>query len=472
MEEYNFDVELQQALSKKQEWYNSECLQQLLDQYRLMHTCVRNLYESFVKKSLIQPDPYRLDKKISDIVVPESSPFAESEISKVFGARFSDYETMLDFICTYFRFSTENFTIQKVKQLLDLNKVFDWEDLSMNNPKMNTRALAMTINGAKSNAPNVVQSMINDSVAKCSQAPAVISKMLNELGVFLRELFKGELRKDLFEHPDFDKAKAAESSEAELAEIKRLYTKVTGKKTMYTDLIAEIVEEDHGPDKERKQQAVLDRLAIKGNTKVEAKKSAGPDTKEMLMQTIVALGAMAPTLTQLHAKLVENFTLLYQKKATFFNKLIAALKKAFHIAEKERVCNLPIKDAKTGAERIQKINVNEFLTDLSRKERVYSGIGMKGIEYQKINASNEDAILSFANKQISEIQSVFVIINALDAYFKNEVDAEFKVKVKGMQIELSALRNSIINANKKRGEYASFKEEHAQMQRLGLTTNV
>jgi len=472
MEEYNFDVELQQALSKKQEWYNSECLQQLLDQYRLMHTCVRNLYESFVKKSLIQPDPYRLDKKISDIVVPESSPFAESEISKVFGARFSDYETMLDFICTYFRFSTENFTIQKVKQLLDLNKVFDWEDLSMNNPKMNTRALAMTINGAKSNAPNVVQSMINDSVAKCSQASAVISKMLNELGVFLRELFKGELRKDLFEHPDFDKAKAAESSDAELAEIKRLYTKVTGKKTMYTDLIAEIVEEDHGPDKERKQQAVLDRLAIKGNTKVEAKKSAGPDTKEMLMQTIIALGAMAPTLTQLHAKLVENFTLLYQKKATFFNKLIAALKKAFHIAEKERVCNLPIKDAKTGAERIQKINVNEFLTDLSRKERVYSGIGMKGIEYQKINASNEDAILSFANKQISEIQSVFVIINALDAYFKNEVDTEFKVKVKGMQIELSALRNSIINANKKRGEYASFKEEHAQMQKLGLTDDV
>ena len=471
MEEYNFDVELQAALSKKQEWYNSEALQTLLDQYRLMHTCVKNLYECFVKKSLIQPNPYRLDKKISEIVVPESSPFAESEISKVFGARFSDYETMLDYICTYYRFSTENFTIQIVKKLLDLNKVFEWEDLSMNNPKMNTRALAMTINTAKTNAPNVVQSMINDSVAKCSQASAVITKMLNELGTFLRELFKGELRKDLFEHPDFDKAKAAESAEFELAEIKRLYTKVTGKKTMYTDLIAEIVEEDHGPDKERKQAAVLDRLSIKGASKIEAKKSAGPDSKEMLMQTIFALGGMAPTLTQLHAKLGENFTLLYQKKANFFNKLMTALRKVFHIAEKERVCNLPVKDAKTGVERIQKINVNDFLTDLTHKERIYNGIGMKGLEYQKINASNEDAILAFANKQISEIQSIFVIINALDAYFKNEVETEYKVKVKGMQIELSALRNSIINANKKRGEYASFKEEHAQMQKLGLTEN-
>ena len=148
MEEYNFDAELQAVLSKKQEWYNSESLQELLNEYRLMHTCVKNLYECFVKKSLIQPDPYRLDKKISEIVVPESSPFSESEIAKVFGARFSDYETMLDFICTYFRFSTENFSIQTVKKLLDLNKVFDWEDLSMNSSRMNTRALAMTINNA------------------------------------------------------------------------------------------------------------------------------------------------------------------------------------------------------------------------------------------------------------------------------------------------------------------------------------
>jgi hypothetical protein len=297
--------------------------------------------------------------------------------------------------------------------------------------------------------------------------------MLNELGIFLRELFKGELRRDIFDHPDFDKAKAAESAEAELSEIKRLYTKVTGKKTMYMDLINEIVEEDHGADKERRQAQVLEKLAIKGNqNKTEVKKKEGPDTKELIMQAIMALGAMAPTLTQLHSKLGENFTLLYQKKSSFLRKLMEALRKAFKIAEKDKICNLPIKDAKTGTERIQKLNVNEFLSDLSRKERVFNGIGTKGIEYQKINSSNEDAILAFANKQISEIQSIFVIINALDAYFKNEVETEYKVKVKGMQIELSALRNSIINANKKRGEYASFKEEHAQMQKLGLSDNV
>jgi hypothetical protein len=471
MEESNFHAELQQALSKKQEWYNTECLQELLSQYRLMHSCVKNLYECFVKKSLIVPDPYRLDKKISSIVVPESNPFAESDIPNVFGERFSNYETMLDYICTYFRFSTENFTLQNIKKLLDFNKVFEWDDLSMNNVKMNTRALAITISHAKNGAPSVVQSMINDSVSKCCQAVKTIGKMLNELGVFQRELYKGGIRKDLFEHPDFDKAKAAESPESELAEIKRLYSKITGKKNFYNDLVNEIIEEDHGPNKEAKQAAVFEHLSIKNPVKEENKKKSGPDTKEMLMQTVLAIGACAPTLIQLHAKLNENFDILFTRKATFWNKLMALIIKAFNLKEPERSCQLPVKDAKTGAERIQKINVTEFLTDLGKKERVYNGIATKGNEYQRIDSANEDAVLGFVNKQISELQSEFVIINSLDAFFKNEVASENKARVKGMQIELSALRNSIINANKKRSEYASYKEETEQMRKLGITND-
>ena len=473
MEVDNFVNELQTALNKKQEWYNSVRLQEMLMQYRLMYTCVKNLFENFVKKSLIVPDPYRLDKKISGIVVPETSEFAESEIAKVFGERFSNYETMLDFICTYFRFSMENFTIQKVKQLLDLNKVFEWDNLSSNSTRMNTRALAMVVSNAKKGAPNVVQSMINDSLDKCAQSTGEINNILTELSVFLRELYKGGLRRDLFDHPDFDKAKAAESSEAELAEIKRLYTKVTGKKNFYTDLVNEIIEEDHAPDKDRKRAAVLERLQIKESSKsVTEKKAAGLDTKEMLMQSVLAVGATAPTLAQLISKLSDNIELLYKTKSTFFSKLICALKKAFHISEKERICNLVIKDSKTGAERTQKIKINEFMSDFSRKERIYNGIATKGIEYSKIQSSSEDAILSFVNKQISELQSLFVVINAFDVHFKQEVATEFKTGIKGMQIELSALRNSIINANKKRSEYASYKEEAAQMQKLGIANNV
>ena len=468
MEESNFAKELQVAVSQKQEWFNTIALAQLLEQYRLLHTCVKNLYETFVKKSLIVPDPYRLDKRISDIVLPETTPFTETEIPKVFGTRFSDYETMLDFICTYYRFSAENLPLSKVKKLMDFNSVFEWDNISTNNSRMNTRALAMTLANAKTGAAPVLQSLINDSLNKCAQTSVEIKKLLNELGVFQRELYKAELRKDLFEHPEFDKEKAYTSAEAEMAEIKRLYPKILGKKPFYSDLINEIIEEDLGADREKRQAAVLAKLQIKNAAKTEQKKHSGPDSKELLMGTVLAIGAFAPTLLQLHSKLVENFDLLFAKHEGFFAKLVEAFKKAFHMKEKERICTIKIKDPKSGAEKEQKINVRDFMTDLGKKARIYNGIGTKGPEYSKIESTNEDTILSFVNKQISEIQSVFTTINALDVHFKTNVEILLRPKVKGLQIELSALRNSIINANKKRGDYISFKEENEQMRKLGI----
>ena len=472
METSNFSVEFQEALNKKQVWFNTVSLQELLTQYRLLHTCVHNLFDTLTKKNIIIPDPYRLDKKISEITLPETAPFSDNDMSKVFGARFSEYETMLDYICTYYRFTVENLSIPTVKKMIEFNKVFDWDNVSTNNTKMNTRALAISLGNAKMGAPGVIQSMINDGVAKCAQSIVVINKILNELGVFQRELYKGELRKDLFEHPDFNAEKAFSSPDAEMAEIKRLYAKVIGKKKVfYNDLVQEIIDEDQSPEKEKKQAAALARLQIKEEGKKEKKQKAGPNSKELIMTTVLSIGAMGPTLVQLHNKLEENFEVLFAKKKTLLSKLVDALKQVFHIKEKEKIVMISVKDAKTGFEKTQKLNVADFLLDLSRKERVYNGIGTKGPEYSKIESSNEDAILMFVNKQISEIQSVFTTINALDSFFKNNTDTLARAKMKGMQIELTALRNSIVNTNKKRGDYANLKMEVEQMKKLGITEN-
>jgi len=471
MEENNFSSELQTALTAKMTWFNTERLQELIVQYRLLQTCVGNIFDTFCKKSIIVPDPYRLDKRISDIVVPESSGFSDAEMPKVFGARFSDFNTMLDYICTYFRFSVENITLAQVKKLIEFNKFIDWENVTSNSPKINTRSLSSCMASAKQGSPGVIQSMLNDSVSKCAQATKQINIILNELGQFQREVYKGELRSNLCEHPDFNKATAYTSPEAELAEFKRLYTRVMGKKVFYNDLISEIIEEDQGPDKEKKRAAVLARLQITVQQKVVEKKKQETNSRELLMNTVMAIGGFAPTLIQLHSKLTENFNLLYTKKKSFLNALISAFKKAFHLKEKDHVCHVTIKDPKTGSEKLQKVNVTDFLLDLTKKERIYNGIGTKGPEYSKIEESSEDMVLTFVNKQISEVQSIFTIINALDNLFKTEIDPVNRVKVKGMQIELSALRNSIINANKKRGEYAAVREEIEQMKKLGIKDN-
>ena len=461
-----FTNQLEVALMAKQSWFNAEKLQSMLEQFRLLFTCVRNLNEVFVKRSLIQPDPYKLESRISDIATIETTGFTENEDPIVLGKRFSDYEMMLDFICTYFRFSVENIGVNRIKILMDLLNAFDWANLSSNSSKSNTRALASTIQKAKLNAPSVTISLINDSVEKCSKCCKIIASNLTELADFQKEMYKGNLRKDLFEHPDFDRKKAFSSPEAEMAEIKRLYVKTTGKKTFYTDLIQEIIAEDQSSDRAAIRKRLLEKLEIKiTETKKETRTI---NSHDLLMSAVFSLGVMGSILGGLYVKLSDNFDLLFAEKQTFFAKFMVALKKALGIKEKERECTVVITDQQSGSKSNQTIQVNALLAQISKLSHIYSGIAAKGNEYNKINAAKEDDALIFLNRQIQENQKLFTIINALDDHFKSHVEVLERPKVKGLKIDLSSYRNAIIAANKKRGEYASAKEEIEQMQKLGI----
>ena len=461
-----FTNQLEVALMAKQSWFNAERLQSMLEQFRLLYTCVRNLNEVFVKRSLIQPDPYKLESRISDIGTIETSGFTENEDPIVLGKRFSDYEMMLDFICTYFRFTVENIGVNKIKTLMELLNAFDWSNLSSNSSKSNTRALASTIQKARTNAPSVTISLINDSIEKCSKCCQKINSYLTELADFQKELYKGNLRKDLFEHPDFDKQKAFSSPDAEMAEIRRLYVKTTGKKTFYTDLVQEIIAEDQSADRAALRQKLIEKLEIKITQTQKESHTVNPH--DLLMSAVFSLGVMGSILGGLYSKLSENFDLLFYTKKTLFKKFVEALKKALGIKEKERECTITVTDQQSGSKSTQHIQVNAFLMQISKLAHIYSGIAAKGNEYNKINAAKEDDALIFLNRQIQENQKLFTTINALDEHFKSHVEVTQRPKVKGLKIDLSSYRNAIISANKKRGEYASAKEEIEQMKKLGI----
>ena len=465
-----FEQELLEALSKKAEWFNTTQLTQLLADYRMLHTLVKNLFELLVKKSILIPDPYRLDKRISEIVLPESKPFPEGDIAKELGMRFSDYELVLDFICTNFRFSLENLTLPKLKKLTEFLASFDWDGLSPNSPLVNTKAVAIAITNAKSGAQPVMVSMISDAVLKSANTLKQLNAEMAELVAFQKEMYKGQIRRDVLGNSSFNQS-ATQNADAEYAEIQRLFPKVMGKLPFYKDLVNEILLENFGDDKDKRREALFQKLQIKVVQKKEEVKKKGPDTKAMILECVFAVGGLAPTIQTLHQKLADDFTLLFARRKGFFSALGAMLKKAFKLKEKERTVDVNIKDSRNEMGRMEKINVTDFMTSLAQKSRIYNGIANRGPEFNKIISASEDSILSFVTKQLSEAKTLFSTINALDIHFKKEVEIINRPKVKGLQIELSALRNSIVAINKKRGEYLSVKEEQEQMQKLGMAEN-
>jgi hypothetical protein len=56
----------------------------------------------------------------------------------------------------------------------------------------------------------------------------------------------------------------------------------------------------------------------------------------------------------------------------------------------------------------------------------------------------------------------------LNAVFQSRAVGGRKAEIKGIRLELVAVKNGIVKANQRRHEYAARKEEKEQLGRLGL----
>ena len=137
-ENESFNTKIIMAGADREQWYNTTQLPKIQDDYRLHLSCVRNIFDALVKRGLITPDPYKKDNKITAIVIPDTTPFNDNERSQVLGTRLSNYESVIDYVCNYMRFSCEMLTIDAIKKMIELNNAFSWNNLSLNSTRSNT----------------------------------------------------------------------------------------------------------------------------------------------------------------------------------------------------------------------------------------------------------------------------------------------------------------------------------------------
>ena len=71
----NFQEIVTQAAEKKTQWIESKVCPKILENYRILHSTVVNIINILTQKGLITPDPYKKEKKITSIEVPEDTDF-------------------------------------------------------------------------------------------------------------------------------------------------------------------------------------------------------------------------------------------------------------------------------------------------------------------------------------------------------------------------------------------------------------
>ena len=456
------------ALKEKEDWLNSTLLPKIHDEYRLHATCLNTLMDALIKKSLITPDPYQKDKKITQIQKPEDTPFSENERSIKLGLRLCDYQAMIDYVCNYLKFSTDQLNLDKIQRLLDLNSTIHWNNLTANSPKMNTQALAVCIAKLKSGTQQQLQiAMINDSVNKSQEAITEINAGLKQVSDFAKERYKGEVRSKILQNPKFD-ASQTTSPSSFLAEIKKHFPQAMPKRPFSNELIEEIIQEETSQNKEALRQKALAKLRIEEVKTVS--KTEGPNSHDVLMDAIRSLGTASEQYEQVIAKIMSNNNVLQSGHNTTKDKILRLLRKIFGLPEPEIDYTIVTTDGATHTQKREKLNYTEFIQNLAKRSKFYSGMTVKNSQnYNKIASQDEKKAFDWLNKQMTENTRIQTVLAGLDTFFKSSAEPSDRSKIKGISMELTSLKNILLKTNQIRAEYAAYVEEREQMKNLGIT---
>jgi hypothetical protein len=434
-------------------------LAKLKEELRTFQISFASLYNIYLKKKLIDEDPYKQETKISELEVPEAGAFNEAKRVEQLSIRLSNFDNQLDFLVNFYQLGVDFLNLDRIKRIVGLLRYIDWINLSPDSQSLMTKAVADMSIHSKAGVDPLTLSIIGESLTRLSKTTAVSMNILKELNIYYRENYKLSIRQNI--------TQTMSASDVTLDNIKKKMPSAMPGTPFYKELIEEIIKEDSttsGPDL---REVLLNSLRISETKQKTAKPVV--NYKNLLLDGILVIGGASNMLTEISAKLIENQTTMENHKKSFMEKLRELIRQLTNAEPEDVIYNVEYMDMTKGVPVKEKVNFHKFLDDLDKKGRFLSSF-VRGSAYNKLTAMTEEQILGYLEKNINDVQNFHKTLSALDDYFKANVVAEDRDKIKGIKPELSALKNTFVKANQVKYDYSAQKEEEEQMKRLGLNS--
>lgn len=458
-----YSVKLEKALALYGEQVNSKDMPVLKEQFSLFTTIFEGFVNILMKKGLIAEDPYKYEEKISEVEPPSKQPVIESEKTSIISQRLSQFERQLDFLNHFFQFNTAYMTLPRIKKVTALVKWIDWNNLTTASTEVNTQILAGIVEKIRMGADPMSTSLITDSAAKMGKVTKHILYLLRKVSIYQREKYKLDIRENM------NIAELQGSKTEKLEAIRASFKQKMNQGTLFIkSLVLEILNEETVPDGEDLKAEVLKRLEVKKEVKKKKEINLKPD----LLEAVRIFSSMGLSLHDALIKIKNNNVLLGTKELSFKEKFRMWL---INLSGKKKnaVYDVEFLDAATGTKKRMKIDINAFLEDGFKEARIISALNSRMSNvYQKLEASPEEHILSFLDSHASAVKKLIDTFDPLNTYLKSEVPRTVRNSVKGVKLEVTAIRNALIKANKKKLEYIAKVEELEQMKKLGIDTTV
>jgi hypothetical protein len=456
----NYNEVLMQVLSARKDWLEKTEISRLKEELRVFQISYSVLYNMFLKKKLINEDPYKQDTKISELSVPEIGAFNEAKRLEQLSLRLANYDSQLDFLVNFYQFAVDFLNLERIRKIVGLVRYIDWLNLSPDSKSPNTQAASILINNTKAGADSITMSIIGESLTKLPKCTSTIIGILRDLSTYHKELYKLNVRNAIA---------GMSAGEVNAPNIKKKMNTAMPGTPFFQEFIEELVKEDYTKDGPALKEAVLKNLKLAE----EKPKAAKPQVsyKDILISGINALGSASAVLNEIAQKIDENQMVMESQKKGFFEKLKKLFRAMSNSDPEEIIYELQFIDQATGAEQKEHLHFFQFRTDFEKKIKIYSRMTGTGPFIAKLKSMTEDDVFKYLERAIKDLQSAHRTLTSLDEYFKSSVPREERDKIKGIKPELASVKNCYIKANQIRHDYSSRKEEAEQMKKLGIDPN-
>jgi hypothetical protein len=455
----NYQSTLSEALQSQQEYIEKSIFLSLKEDLRMFYDAFHTLYGMLLSKGMVKEDPYKQDIKIGEIQVPETAAFSDGEKDKQLTIRLSNYDVQLDVLVNFYQFTTTYFTLDRIKRVLDLIKYIDWLNLAPASSSPITRVMAEIINQLRTGAEAFGVGGIIGLTQRLAKLSRSVLGSLKVLVDFNREVYKLEVRRAI-------SSRIPQGQSPSVGDIKKHMAISMPGKPVYTELLEELIKEDYSPLGPALREQVLKSLQV-----VEDKpKTSTPDVpiRHFLVAGVQVISALAPILQEIGEKLDANAAILANRKIGLWERLKRFWDKLMNKEPKPTIYKVTYQGA--GSDPIiEPVNFNQLRTKLDSRAKQF--FDTQSMPLEKINALPDEQLISFLERGIRDIQSLYKVLNAVDDYFKQAIDPNERNQIKGIKPELSTLKNTYIRANHQCSDYTLLKEEAEQLKKLGITGN-
>lgn len=465
-----FQEEFEAALLARRDYLDKNVLPRLKEQFRIYHVAFQGFYNVLLRKGLIHEDPYKNEQKISEVTVPPSGPFMDSEKIDQISIRLSMLDSELDFLNNYYQFSADFLTLERIKQLSGLATYILWGKVSESSTNINTRIIAEMVGKIRQGADALSLGIINDAENQMERCTKEIIAILKQLTEYQREAYKRDVRERLLFKLNLNAEMVMNRRDDTLKAVRQRFSQEMSGSPFYAELVEEVIDEDYSPGSEQLRKNVLSRLAVKEE---KPKKKVSQSYASILLDAVKILSGSAVHIEQAMRKLTENSIILSQRKLTLGERFRRWL---FNLTKKNdspNIYEIEFFDVATSATRTEKLDFTAFKEKTAKRVRLlYSLANRMSTTYRRLESTPEDKMYEFLQGLIKDVQEILHILPALDTFFKSEVGREDRARVKGIKLEITAIKNCLIKCNQKKHEYVSRKEEEEQLKKLGIDTNV